>query len=96
MNVIELVSKYAQSAMDLIVANKVMAAVIGTAALDFSMRMWKTEKPTDVLRAVAVGLKGLQGMLLKVAGLLEAAGALLDKVLPQKLVESKPDLPVTK
>jgi hypothetical protein len=61
------------------VSNQLMASsVVVGLVLEFSLRMFKSEKPIGILHAVAGGLKVVAQIFGKVA-------EFLDKVLPQKL-----------
>lgn len=49
-------------------------------AVEFGLRIWKTEKPRSIAYLIADGAKGIGALFSKV-------GAFLDKVLPQRVKE---------
>lgn len=60
-------------------------AVFITMALDFVLRIFKTEKPLSVLYIVSSFLSKASKFLVMFAGLVEKSAKFLDKVLPQRL-----------
>lgn len=81
----EMVSGWLDTALRLLSEHAVIAVVILTGALDLALRLWKTTKPVDVLRAASAFCKALKLLLDRLAALLAKAAEVLDKVLPQNV-----------
>lgn len=59
--------------------NPVITALVGSGLLDFLIRLFPTQKPTSLVRALAVALRKVAEIAVKVADI-------LDKILPQNSV----------
>lgn len=83
----ESVIQFLSQAVEFVSVNLMASVGIIATVLEFGLRLVKSEKPLSILYAVKGGIEVAVAIVVKVADLLKAVIAFLDKVLPQRVVQ---------